>query len=172
MDKQEFFLLIPAIIYGVAIIDLLKIFSHKNNYFEMVGWGIYVMLGVIFNWIDLFGKLDSIANGKIVFFMIITQAILFAKIASLITPEEKDVDTKAYFFQVCKLLFWLLSAVAMYGIIMRRLVFDDHSFAWIHPLLIVFYLTAAYSNKTWVRLIVLASILTLAGLRIFAGAFV
>ena len=48
MDKQEFFLLIPAIIYGVAIVDLLKIFGHKKNYIEMMGWGIYLMMPVIF----------------------------------------------------------------------------------------------------------------------------
>ena len=47
MDKEEFFLLIPGIIYGVAIVDLLKVFSHKKNYFEMVGWAVLYLLAII-----------------------------------------------------------------------------------------------------------------------------
>ena len=97
MSKQEFFLLIPAIIYGVAIVDLLKIFNHRKNYIEMMGWGIFVMMSVIFSWIELFNKLEVITNDNINFFLIIGNAILFARIAAVITPEEKDADTKSYF---------------------------------------------------------------------------
>ena len=35
MQKQEFFLLIPAIIYGVALIDLLKVFGNNKIYWEL-----------------------------------------------------------------------------------------------------------------------------------------
>ena len=47
MEKQEFFLLLPAIVYGVAIIDLLKVFSHEKNYWEMVAWGSLMMVYVV-----------------------------------------------------------------------------------------------------------------------------
>ena len=42
----------PAIIYGVAIIDLVKVFSHKKNYLEMVAWGSLLMVYItIVGWI-------------------------------------------------------------------------------------------------------------------------
>ena len=170
MDKQEFFLLIPAIIYGVAIVDLLKIFSHKNNYIEMVGWGIFVLLGVVFNWIELYDRLDLLLISNKNFFIIIGQAILFAKVASLITPEEKDSDTKAYFMRVRKLFFWLLSATTIYGIMVRYGLADDNSANWLRPLVIIIYLTVAYSDKYWLRLSLLVLSLTLLIARIFTGS--
>ena len=76
MDRQEFFLLIPAILYGVSIVDLLKIFTHKKNYIEMVGWGLFMMLAVIYTWIDLFNKLPIVTSNNLNYFLIIIQAIL------------------------------------------------------------------------------------------------
>ena len=57
MEKQEFLLLIPAIIYGVAIVDLLKIFQHKIRYWELIAWGLLLMVLVINIWIELYQKL-------------------------------------------------------------------------------------------------------------------
>ena len=170
MEKQEFLLLIPAIIYGVAIVDLLKIFSHKKNYIEMVGWGIFVMLGVIFNWIELFNKLEFITTGNLSFFLIIIQAILYSRVAAIITPEERDVDTKKYFLSVRIKFFWFLSIITIYGMIMRYFVYDDQSTFWLRPLIIVFYLSAAYTNKDWLRMSILILTLTLIVVRVFTGA--
>jgi len=115
MDKQEFLLLIPAIVYGVAIVDLLKIFSHKKNYIELVGWGLFVITLVIFSWIELYNKLEVITGSNLSFFLIIGQSILLAKIAGVITPENSDTDTKQYFFKVRKTFFWLLTISFVYG---------------------------------------------------------
>ncbi len=169
MDKQEFFLLIPAIIYGVAIIDLLKIFGHKKNYIEMVGWGIFVMMSVIFSWIELYNKLEVITGDNVSFFFIIIQAIIFAKAAAIITPEEKDVDTKEYYFDVRKSFFLLLSGMTIYGILLQYFVYDDHSPSWLRPLAILFYLICGFSNKYWLRILTLSAILILSVLRVFTN---
>lgn len=108
MDKQEFYLLIPGIIYGVAIVDLLKVFEHRKNYWEMITWGIAIMLGICYSWILLYSKLDKIASDKLFFLLVIAQAILAAQIARTLTPELKDEDTKAYFFEKRKIFFSLL----------------------------------------------------------------
>lgn len=167
MDKQEFFLLIPAIIYGVAIVDLLKIFGHKKNYIEMVGWGLFVMMAVIFSWIELYNKLEVITSNNISFFFIIIQAIIFAKVAAIITPEEKDVDTKEYYFNVRRTFFLLLSGMTAYGILIQYFVYDDHSPSWLRPLVIVFYIICGFSSKYWLRLITLSIVLILSVLRVF-----
>jgi len=172
MEKQEFLLLIPAIIYGVAIVDLLKIFNHKKNYIEMVGWGLYVMTGLIFSWIELFNKLERITGDNISFFLIIFQSVLFARAAALITPEEADTNTKEYFMDIRKKFFWLLSIIAMYGMMMRYFVYDDHVVLWMRPLMIAIYLVTGYSNNFWVRATTLTLILALIIVRVFAGALV
>ena len=71
MEKQEFLLLIPAIIFGVAIVDLLKLFSHKKTYFELVGWGVFLMLAIISVWMRLFEKLEVVSSSNLLFLLII-----------------------------------------------------------------------------------------------------
>jgi hypothetical protein len=170
MDKQEFFLLIPAIIYGVAIVDLLKIFNHKKNYPEMVGWGLFLLIGIIYNWIELFNKLDLIIGGNVSFFLIIFQAILFSRAAAIITPEEKNNDTKKYFMENRVRFFWFLSFIVAYGMIMRYFVYDDQTTAWLRPLFIVLYLGVAYSNKYWLRISIMILALVLILARVFSGS--
>ena len=172
MEKQEFLLLIPAIIYGVAIVDLLKIFNHKKNYIEMLGWGFYVMIGLIFTWIELFNKLETVTGDNISFFLIIFQAVLFARAAALITPEANHSDTKEYFMEIRKRFFWLLSVIALYGIMMRYFAYEEEAVHWLRPLIIIIYMVVGYSNNYWVRLSGLVIILVLALARVFTGALV
>ena len=62
MGKSEFILLIPGIIYGVALVDLLKIFRHKNTYWETTAWGIAMIINLIVSWFNLYDKLDMIGS--------------------------------------------------------------------------------------------------------------
>lgn len=172
MDKQEFLLLIPAIIYGVAIVDLLKIFSHKRNYFEMVGWGIFVLIVVVFSWMELYQKLTLITSSNLSFFLIIGQAILYAQITNVITPEEGDKDTLTYFLKVKKLFFTLLAIAGVLGIIMRYTIYDDHSPEWIRPLAVALYIICAFSNSKWLRVSILITALILAVLRVFTDVLI
>ena len=155
MDKQEFFLLIPAIIYGVAIVDLLKIFGHKKNYIEMMGWGIYCMITVIFLWTQLYTKLDLIVASQFNFFLIITQSIMIAMLAKIITPEEQDVDTKEYFFRVRKRFFFLATATVVYNSLLTIFLYEDNIPYWLRALSITLYLITAFSNRFWIRILIL-----------------
>ena len=65
MDKQEFLLLIPGIIYGVAIADLLKIVRHKVNYWEVVFWGVLLLTTIINHWMELYKKLDAMVEHRL-----------------------------------------------------------------------------------------------------------
>lgn len=169
MDKQEFFLLIPAIIYGVAIVDLLKIFSHRKNYIEMVGWGIYVMLAVIYSWTELYFKLELITSNIINFYLVIIQAIILAMLARIITPEQKDEDTKAYFFNIRKPFFILASVSVVYNIFLSYYMYEDKLPIWIRSLAIFFYLVVAFSNRFWWRMTILLAVLILTILVIFTS---
>lgn len=169
MDKQEFFLLIPAIIYGVAIVDLLKIFNHRKNYIEMMGWGIYMMLAVIYTWTQLYAKLDLITDSPTNFFLFIVQAIIMAKLANIITPEEKDHDTKQYFFNIRRTFFILASISTVYNSLLSFFIFEDRIPFLLRGLGITFFLIAAFSNNFWLRIAILAVVSLLSILIIFTS---
>ena len=171
MDKQEFLLLIPAIIFGVAIVDLLKLFGHKKTYFELLGWGLFLLLAIINLWMKLFEKLEIVTSSNLLFLILIIQAMLYARAANTITPEEKDVDTKEYFFDIYKSFFILVAIVAFFNILMQYFVYDDHQSLWIRPLGVVLALIAAYVPKVWIRSSIMIFYLLVAFLILIQGVF-
>lgn len=150
MDKQEFLLLIPGIIYGVAIVDLLKIVQHKVNYWEVVYWGVLLMVMIINHWMDLYQQLDAIEDSNLNFYLIIVQAMIYAKAANIITPTEKDTDTRGYFFRTRKNFFLTVLGAVVFNILIEFVVFDDH-LLWIRISAIPLLMACAYIDQIWVR---------------------
>ena len=117
MTKEEFFLLIPAIIYGVALVDLLKVFKGKLNYWELTVWGSIMMFYIVIVWLELFAKLELVSANKWFYLITIGKAIVVAQIAAVITPEDKDIDHKEYFLTVRRTIFGLMFIVSKSGLI-------------------------------------------------------
>jgi hypothetical protein len=151
MEKQEFFLLIPAIIYGVAIVDLLKIFRHKKTYWEVLIWGLLLMIIIINTWTELYQKLEHIVDNTFHFFIVIAQAILYAQAANIITPEEKHVDTRDYFFSIKKSFFLTLGSTTLMNLLVNYFVLADDREIWIRPTAFALVLVCAFVDKVWVR---------------------
>jgi len=151
VERQEFFLLLPAIIYAVAVVDLLKVFSHKKNYLEMVAWGALLMVYVIILWLELWSKLELIGSNKWFFIMIIAKAILLSQIARVITPEQKDTDTKAYFLATRKNFFLLVATLTLFNLLIQELAYNDHRPLPIRLAIIALLIASAFIDKIWVR---------------------
>lgn len=169
MEKQEFLLLIPAIIFGVAIVDLLKLFSHKKTYFELIGWGMFLMLAIIAVWMRLFEKLEVVSSSNLLFLLIIAQAMLYARAANIITPEEKHVNTKEYFFSIQKSFFLLFAAIAFFNMLMQYFVYNDHQSEWVRPIGIALSLVCAFTKNVWVRTSVMVFFLLMAVASLIMG---
>ncbi len=155
MEKQEFFLLLPAIIYGVALIDLLKIFKGRKTYWEVVAWGSVFMVYIVIIWLELWAKLDIVATDKWFFILTILKAILLAQIAGIITPEEKNINTKNYFLSVRVQFFLMVSALVIFNIVLQEFFYDDHR-PWVIRLAILsLSLACVFFNKAWIRIVTL-----------------
>jgi hypothetical protein len=152
MERQEFFLLMPAIIYGVALIDLLKVFGNNKIYWELLAWGSMLMVNIVIVWLELWSKLDMVATNKWFFILTIFQAILLAQIAGVITPEEKDIDTKVYFFSIRKVFFLLISATIIVNFIGQEFFYDDHRPWLIRISVLILGLACAFIDKIWIRI--------------------
>ncbi len=170
MDKQEFFLLIPAIIYGVAMIDLLKIFQHKKSYWELIMWGSLLFIIIVNSWIELYNKLGSFVDNNINFYLIIGQAIMYAQAAYVITPEEKDVDTKEYFMAKKKVFFLVVAGTLLFNIVIQYVVFNDERAIWVRPFGVAIIVAAAFIDRVWVRTVIWSVVFVLAVVIIFTGA--
>ena len=143
MSKQEFILLIPAIVYGVAIVELLKSFK-VTNYWELIYTGTWLMLNSIILWLTLFNQLDFLIDNNINLLLVLLQAILFAKSAEMLTPEEKDTDTKVYYEGVIRYVILLQVFVFMIAGINEILIFDDRQNYIVRPVAIALGIIAVF----------------------------
>lgn len=154
MLKQEFILLIPGIIYGVAIVDLLKLFRTRV-YPELLGWGIFSLLSIVQSWLMLFYKLDKIATSNLDFLIIVVHSILMAKAIALLTPEEADKDTKEYFLQIVKPFAKILIAIILFNLVIQFTIYNDNAAIWYRLSGVLWCFLLIYSKKAWLRYIVL-----------------
>ena len=152
MEKQEFFLLMPAIIYGVALVDLLKVFKGRKTYWEVVAWGSVFMVYIVIIWLELWAKLDIVATDKWFFILTILKAILLAQIAGIITPEEKDTNTKNYFLSVRVKFFLMVSALVIFNIFLQEFFYNDHRPWFIRGSILALSLSCVFINKSWIRI--------------------
>ena len=156
MGKQSLFMVLPAIIYGVAVVDLLKIFRHKNNYWEMVGWGVMLMLCVVVIWLELWSKMEIVATNKWFFMLLIGHAILLSQTSHVLTPEAEDKDTKKYFYKNRKKFFILLTLIVVLNVLIGEIFYDDHRPWYFRISLVMVFVTCALVDKVWVRSLSLA----------------
>jgi len=168
MDKIEFLLIIPAIIYGVAIVDLLKIFNHKKTYFELIGWGVLFLTAIVISWSEIYAKVDIIVKDNISFYVLIIQSIIIARIAAVITPEERHINTKKYFMEVKRNFFLLIALSTFVNILSQYYVFNDYSPVYLRPLVIVIMLACAYYDKIWFRTLMLILLFILSVIVIYS----
>lgn len=154
MQKQEFILLIPGIIYGVAIVDLLKVFKQKM-YLELLGWSVFAFLVIIQHWLFLYSKLDIIAEENINFLLIILHSILLAKATMVLTPEENDIDTEAYFESIRKPFFILVIVLTIFTIFNQFYLYDDNRPVWWRLMGIGLFVIMIFTKRKWIRYIIL-----------------
>jgi hypothetical protein len=151
MEKQEFFLLLPAIVYGVAVVDLLKVFRHKKSYWEMIAWGLVLMVYIVIIWLELWTKLDVVATDKWFFILTIVSAVILAQTSSLLTPEEKDTDTEKYFLLIRRRFFLLLILIVGVNLALQELFYDDQRPLIFRITFITLFVLCALVDKVWVR---------------------
>ena len=153
MNREEFFLLIPAIIYGVALVDLLKVYKGKYNYWELTVWGTIMMLYIIIVWLELFAKLEMVTTNKWFYLISIFKAILVAQIAATITPEEKDIDHKKYFLSVRKQVFGLIGTLTLINLLLQEFFYNDERPILIRALIILLMFSNVIFNSVWLRVV-------------------
>lgn len=168
MSKEEFVLLIPAIVYGVAIVDLLKTFRVRI-YWEIPVWGIYMLLNAIILALTLYGQLTAMAENNFILILVVFQAILFSKAATIITPEDQDKDTRQYYESNYKYFIGLVIGVFTIALLNEFIVYDDRENVWVRPTgLTMGFISIIWQNKWYRRifmiLLVASSLAVLFGL--------
>ncbi len=155
MDPKTL-LLIPGVIYGVGLADLLKAFKPKV-YWEITAMAILLILTLTFNWFLFAEKIGVVADNIGLFALTLVSPMLFTRACNVLTPEADNHDTRAYYFEVLKPLFLLLTAHTLVNVIIQTLIEND-GFNLFRFIGIPLLLLCAFYQKLWVRLLVMLAI--------------
>ena len=155
MSKSEFILLIPGIIYGVAMVDLLKIFRQARPYWEIVGWGIALFFNLIVSWFGLYDKLEIVSSNIAYFTIYLLSPLLFAQSVFVLTPEENDKDTKKYFLDNQKPFFTLYLSFMIINSILSTIISENAMFMYMRGIAIIPFIFVIFYPKIWLRAAIL-----------------
>jgi hypothetical protein len=151
MEKSDFILLIPGIIYGVALVDLLKIFRHKNTYWEVTGWGIAMIINLIVSWFNLYDKLEVISNSIVIFTFYLVSPLVFAQAVFVLTPEEDHHDTKKYFLETNRSFFGLMLIYILTTAVLSVFFNEPTAYHVMRGIIILPFVAIIIWQKKWLR---------------------
>ena len=155
MSKSEFILLIPGIIYGVAMVDLLKIFRHKNTYWEIIAWGIAMFLNLIVSWFGLYDRLETISSNIVFFSVYLLSPLLFAQAVFVLTPEENDTETKEYFLSNQRTFFILYLGFVITNLLLSFFITENTALQYMRAIAIAPFILVIIWPKKWLRVLLL-----------------
>ena len=96
MSKSEFLLLIPGLIYGVGLVELMRILNRKM-YWEIIAWSLIMFISLIIQWFGLYDRLEFLGLNMGIFTLLLINPLLFTRICHTLSPNENVVDTELYF---------------------------------------------------------------------------
>ncbi|WP_420582675.1 hypothetical protein [Reichenbachiella sp.] len=157
MQPQEYFAILPLLIYGIAIAELVSpwriFFEDKKPYIPFILTGILMLEVAFHNFYQFFTHLENTFQSYYIFLSYLLSPLVFLMATHVYTPESKEnLDVRIYFQKRFKLLMILLSVfvsshfIIEVGLDIKTLV---------RSLFIAIMLVAAYTRWIWLIYIIL-----------------
>lgn len=124
MSKSEFLLLIPGLIYGVGLVELMRILNRKM-YWEIIAWSLVMFFSLIVQWFGLYDRLEFLTLDIGIFTLLLINPLLFTRTCHSLTPNEDVVDTEMYFKNERPLFFVLLALSLTSSLVLQYILLDD-----------------------------------------------
>ena len=136
----------------------------------MLGWALFMMGAIVALWIDLYDRLDLITNSNLLFLLLIGQAMLYAQASTVLTPEEKHLDTKKYFYSIKRVFFIIITGTILFNFLLNQFVYHNPDRQYIRLFGIVIVGILIFYDRKWLRLTILGLLIVLMFLILLKGA--
>ena len=153
MDDPKTLLLIPGVIYGVGLADLLKAFKPKI-YWEITAMAIILILTLIINWFLYSSRLSVLSENLGLFALTLITPMIYTRACNVLTPDPGKQDTRQHYFDVLKPFFLLLAFHTLVNVIIQSVIQQD-SFNVLRFIAIPILLICAFYHRIWIRIVVM-----------------
>jgi hypothetical protein len=153
MNLTIYMSVIPGIIYGMALVELIKIYRHQSRYWETNLMGFFLFLVLITNRYLLFPVLDDLFQNMAVFTLYMLSPLIFLQACFVLTPEKEE-DVAIEHFNQRRKSFFLLLAIFIAGNVLLETVFSAiEAMIYLRLLGVVLFLLCAFINNKMLRVI-------------------
>ena len=151
MDDPKTLLLIPGVIYGVGLADLLKAFRPKI-YWEITAMAVILILTLILNWFLFSSRLSVLSENLGLFALTLITPMIYTRACNVLTPEPGTQDTREHYFSVLKPFFLLLAFHTTINVIIESVIQED-TFNLLRLIAIPLLFICAFYHRIWIRLV-------------------
>lgn len=161
MSKIEFLLLIPGILYGIGLVDLVKL-TFKKHYFEIYLWAFVMISVLVIQWFSLYNNIAVAENSPGIFLVMLIVPLSFAQVCFMLTPDDNS-DSREYWDKNKRGFFISVTILIVLNAFLQFLYPESDSRTFARLIILPFILIAAYWDNRIYRMALIAIFLALYG---------
>jgi len=146
---------IPAIIYGLALVELVRIYRHKSQYWETNLLGFFLFLTIIFDRYKTFPYIDQLFDNMFVFTLYMIAPLVFMQACYTLTPEVEEDVAIEHFKNRRKSFFVLLAVFTSFNVVIEIFLIDQ-GMLYMRIAVVLLFVSNALFDKLWLRAITYA----------------
>lgn len=152
MDIAKYMAVIPGILYGMALVELIKIYRHKSRYWETNLLGFLLFITIIYDKYKTFPYMNELFSNMAVFTLYLIGPFVFMHMCYTLTPENEDDEAEEHFLGIRKKFFYMLAIFTSFNIFIELLFIND-GLIYLRFLGVALYTLNGYFNWKWLRII-------------------
>lgn len=119
MNLTIYMSVIPGIIYGMALVELIRIYRHKSQYWETSLLGVFLFIAIITNRYQLFPVMEELYGNMFIFSLYMFSPIFFMQSCYMLTPDSEHEDLKEHFAKRRKSFFTYVTLFVLGNVIIE-----------------------------------------------------
>lgn len=162
MDIAKYMAVIPGILYGMALVELIKIYRHKSRYWETNLLGFLLFITIIYDKYKTFPYMNELFSNMAVFTVYLIGPFVFMHLCYTLTPENEEDVAKEHFLGIRRKFFFMLAIFTTFNIMVELLIIHD-GMMYTRFLGVALYALNGLFDWKWLRIFTYILIIIVAG---------
>jgi hypothetical protein len=158
MDIAIYMSVIPGIIYGMALVELIRIYRHKSQYWETNLIGVFLFVTIISDRYKTFPYIDQLFENMFVFTIYMIAPLVFMQACYTLTPELEEDVALEHFKNRRKSFFLLMAGFTSINVVIEIFLIDQN-LLYMRIAVVLLFIFNAIFDKLWLRAITYALII-------------
>lgn len=141
---------IPGIIYGMALVELVRIYRHKSQYWETNLLGVFLLLTIITDRYKTFPYIDELFGNMFIFTIYMISPLVYLQACYSLTPELEEDVALDHFKNRRRKFFFLLAVFTSINVVIEVFLIDQKMLL-LRIAIVSLFLLNGFIDNLWLR---------------------